>query len=465
MATASTEYGPERKFAAPKLWDGFASMGPGRPDPGAGTAVLQRVAGRAAHGAGVRGRRVFGGLGLVGPAFVAAIAYVDPGNVASNFSAGAQFGYLLVWVVVAANITAGLLQYLSAKLGIVTGQSLPEVLGSRMAANRTGRLLYWAQAEAAAVATDLAEVVGGAIALSILFNLPLTLGAVVTGGVSTALLLASDRRGQRWFEFVVVGLLAVIAVGFMVGLVVDPPPASAAVRGLIPGFDGSESILLAVSMIGATVMPHALYLHGAAARDRHLRGSTGGAGARTARLLSATRLDVVLAMIVAGAVNLAMLLVSANVLRGTDATSVPAIHDGLSARLGPAVGLLFALGLLASGLASTAVGGYAGATIMGGLLHRRIPVLVRRVLTLIPALALLLGGVDPTSALLGSQVVLSFGIPFAVIPLVVLTAKREVMGSFVNARRTTAVGLILAAAIVGLNVVLLVGEAAALRGG
>jgi len=168
---------------------------------------------------------------------------------------------------------------------------------------------------------------------------------------------------------------------------------------------------------------------------------------------------------VAGAVNLAMLLVSANVLRGTDATSVPAIHDGLSARLGPAVGLLFALGLLASGLASTAVGGYAGATIMGGLLHRRIPVLVRRVLTLIPALALLLGGVDPTSALLGSQVVLSFGIPFAVIPLVVLTAKREVMGSFVNARRTTAVGLILAAAIVGLNVVLLVGEAAALRGG
>lgn len=426
--------------------------------------MLHRIAGSAVRGAGARGRRLAGGLSLVGPAFVAAIAYVDPGNVASNFAAGARFGYLLVWVLVAANVAAGLLQYLSAKLGIVTGQSLPEVLGARLAGNRVGRVLYWAQAEAAAVATDLAEVVGGAIALSILFDLPLTVGAVVTGAVSTALLLASDRRGQRWFEFVVVGLLAVIAVGFMVGLVLDPPPLSAAARGLVPGFDGSGSVLLAVSMIGATVMPHALYLHGAAARDRHLRGTTGGAGARTSRLLTATRLDVVLAMLVAGAVNLAMLLVSAHVLRGTDASSVPAIHDALANRLGPAVGLLFALGLLASGLASTAVGGYAGATIMGGLLHRRIPLLTRRVLTLIPALALLLGGVDATSALLGSQVVLSFGIPFAVIPLVVLTARREVMGRFVNARRTTAVGLVLATAIVALNVALLVGEVAARLG-
>jgi len=421
--------------------------------------VLQRIAGRAVRGAGARGRRVAGGLGLVGPAFVAAIAYVDPGNVASNFSAGARFGYLLVWVLVAANIAAGLLQYLSAKLGIVTGQALPEVLGARMADNRTGRLLYWAQAEAAAVATDLAEVVGGALALAILFDLPLTLGAIVTGAVSTALLLVSDRRGQRWFEFVVVGLLAVVTVGFVVGVVVDPPPLSAAARGLLPGFDGSDSVLLAVSMIGATVMPHALYLHGAAARDRHLPGTTGGAGARTARLLSATRLDVVLAMVVAGSVNMAMLLVSAHVLRGTDATSVPAIHQGLSDRLGEGVGLLFALGLLASGLASTAVGGYAGATVMGGLLHRRIPLLTRRVLTLIPALALLVAGVDATTALIGSQVVLSFGIPFAVIPLVVLTAKREVMGRYVNARATTAVGLVLAAAIVGLNIVLLGGEA------
>ncbi len=426
--------------------------------------MLQRLAGDAVRGAGVRGRRVAGGLGLVGPAFVAAIAYVDPGNVASNFSAGAQFGYLLVWVLVAANIAAGLLQYLSAKLGIVTGQALPEVLGTRLARNRTGRLLYWAQAEAAAVATDLAEVVGGALALAILFDLPLTVGAIVTGVVSTALLVGSDRRGQRWFEFVVLGLLAVITVGFMVGLFVDPPPLSGAVRGLVPGFDGPDSVLLAVSMIGATVMPHALYLHGAAARDRHLPGTTGGAGARTSRLLKATRLDVVLAMVVAGSVNMAMLLVSAHVLRGTDAASVPAIHQGLSDRLGGGVGLLFALGLLASGLASTAVGGYAGATIMGGLLHRRIPLLTRRVLTLIPALALLLVGVDATSALIGSQVVLSFGIPFAVIPLVVLTAKREVMGRYVNARATTVVGLVLAAAIVGLNVVLLAGAAADVLG-
>lgn len=418
--------------------------------------MLQRIAGTAARGVGRRGRRVAGALRLIGPAFVAAIAYVDPGNVASNYSAGAQFGYLLVWVIVAANVAAGVLQYLSAKLGIVTGQSLPEVLGTRLAARRGTRLLYWLQAEAAAMATDLAEVVGGAIALAILFQLPLLVGAVVTGAVSTALLVLSDRRGQRWFEFVVFGLLAVIAVGFLAGLVVDPPPVADAARGLIPGFAGSNSVLLAVSMIGATVMPHALYLHGAAARDRHLPRDSVGAGSRTVLLLSATRTDVVLAMLVAGSVNLAMLLVAAHTLPGVDAGSIPAIHAALSDRLGPAIGLLFALGLLASGLASTAVGGYAGATVMAGLLHRRVPLLARRLVTLVPALALLAVGVNATSALIGSQVVLSFAIPFAVVPLVRLTARHDVMGRFVNARRTTAVGYGLAGAIVVLNVVLLV---------
>lgn len=424
--------------------------------------MLQRLAGSAARGVGRRGRRAVSGLGLIGPAFVAAIAYVDPGNVATNFSAGARFGYLLVWVLVAANVAAGVLQYLSAKLGIVTGQSLPEVLGTRMAARPRTRLLYWAQAEIAAMATDLAEIVGGAIALSILFDLPLTLGALVTGVVSTTVLLLSDRRGQRRLEFVIIAMLLVITVGFMVGLFVAPPSAGAAARGLIPGFQGTDSVLLAVSMIGATVMPHALYLHGAAARDRHLRGTTGGAGALTGRLLSATRLDVVLAMVVAGTVNLSMLLVSARSLPGIDGTSVPAIHAGLTDRLGPAVGLLFALGLLASGLASTAVGGYAGATIMAGLLHRRVPLLARRLVTLVPALALLAAGVDATTALVGSQLVLSFAIPFAVVPLVVLTSRTEVMGGFANSRLTTAVGLGLAFGIVGLNLVLLVAQVAPL---
>ncbi len=387
---------------------------------------------------------------LLGPAFVAAIAYVDPGNVAANVSAGAQFGFLLVWVILLANVMAGLVQYLSAKLGLVTGHSLPEAVGQRM--RRPARLAYWIQAELVAMATDLAEVVGGAIALHLLFGLPLIVGGVITGCVSLLLLLVQDRRGQQMFERVITGLLLIIAIGFLTSLFVEPPSPGEVVGGFLPRFDGAESVLLAAAMLGATVMPHAVYLHSGLARDRHGHPE----GRRRALLLRVTRWDVGLAMLVAGAVNLAMLLVAATNLQGrADTDSIEGAHAAVQDTLGPTVALFFAIGLLASGLASTSVGAYAGAMIMQGLLQRSVPLLTRRLVTLIPALLILAAGLDPSRALVMSQVVLSFGIPFALIPLVRLTADPAVMGPDANHRVTTTLGWIVAGLISLLNVVLL----------
>jgi len=388
---------------------------------------------------------------LLGPAFVAAIAYVDPGNVAANVSAGAQYGFLLVWVIIVANAMAGLVQYLSAKLGLVTGRTLPEAVADHTR-TRT-RIAYWLQAELVAMATDLAEVVGGAIALHLLFDLPLLVGGVITGAVSLLLLAIQNRRGQRTFERVIGGLLLIIAIGFLTSLFVEPPPAGEVAAGLLPRFHGAESVLLATAMLGATVMPHAVYLHSGLARDRHGHPE---AGPRRRWLLQVTRLDVGLAMLVAGAVNLAMLLVAATNLQGRDDTdSIEGAHAAVRDTLGPTVALLFAVGLLASGLASTSVGAYAGAMIMGGLLRRSYPLLLRRVVTLIPALAILAIGIDPSRALVLSQVVLSFGIPFALIPLVRLTSNRSLMGEDTNRRMTTAFGWMVATLISLLNVVLI----------
>ncbi|NGX06659.1 Nramp family divalent metal transporter [Mycobacteroides franklinii] len=392
------------------------------------------------------------GLYLLGPAFVAAIAYVDPGNVASNVSAGAKYGFLLVWVIITANAMAGIVQYLSAKLGLVTGQSLPEAIGDRM--SRPARLAFWLQAELVAIATDLAEVVGGAIALNLLFNLPLLLGGVITGIVSMVLLTVQDRRGQRSFEYVISGLLAIIAIGFLASVVVEPPPLAETVGGLIPRFQGTESLLLATAMLGATVMPHAVYLHSGLALDRHGRPEE---GEPRRRLLRITRWDVSLAMVFAGAVNMAMLLVAATNLRGRDGVdTIEGAHAAVRDSLGPTVALLFAIGLLASGLASSSVGAYAGAMIMQGLLRRSVPIITRRLITLLPALAILAAGIDPTWALVMSQVVLSFGIPFALIPLIRLTSDRQLMGTDVNHRITALLGWIIAALISALNVVLIV---------
>ncbi len=323
---------------------------------------------------------------LLGPAFVAAIAYVDPGNVAANVTAGASHGYLLLWVLVLANGMAVLVQYLAARLGLVTGESLPQLVGRRLP--RWPRRAFWLQAELVAAATDLAEVVGGALALTILFGTPLLLGGVIVGTVSMALLAIQSRRGQRPFELVVMGLLGVLTLGFLSGLFVDAPDWGSAAEGLVPRFDGTATVLLAASMLGATVMPHAVYVHSALVRDRYdiAAASPGEAPARPPRaLLRAIRWDVVLSLAVAGSVNIAMLLVAASSLPGVPGTdTLEGAHAAIEASLGPAVGVAFGIALLASGLASTSVGCYAGATIMAGLLTVRVPLLVRRAVTLVP---------------------------------------------------------------------------------
>ncbi|NMM31322.1 MAG: Nramp family divalent metal transporter [Cellulomonas sp.] len=390
-------------------------------------------------------------LVLLGPAFVASVAYVDPGNVAANITAGSRYGYTLVWVLVMANSMAVIVQYQSAKLGLATGHSLPELLGQRL--RPVPRRLFWVQAEAVAGATDLAEVIGGAVALHLLLGLPLLAGGVVIGVASMLLLAVQSTRGQRRFEVIVMTLLVIIAAGFLAPLLVSPFDLRGALAGLVPRLHSADMVLLAASMLGATVMPHAIYLHSALARDRH--GYHPAAEIRK-RLIRATRWDVALALLVAGAVNIGMLLVAASSLAGTAGTdTIAGTHAAITATLGPTIGVVFALGLLASSLASTSVGSYAGAAIMSGLLHRRVPLLVRRLVTLIPALGVLAAGVEPTSALVLSQVFLSFGIPFALIPLIRLTGNREVMGENVDSPALRVAGWTSAFLIVVLNVVLL----------
>lgn len=413
-----------------------------------------------------RSRRSPSRILLLGPAFVAGVAYLDPGNVASNMTAGARYGYLLVWVVVVANAMAWLIQYLSAKLGIVTGRSLPELLGERIK-NRWMRRAYWAQAELVAMATDIAEVVGGALALYLLFDLPLVWGGLITGSVSLVLLLLQSKRGPRAFESVIIGLVAMIALGFTFGVFMGPPDGGDVLAGLVPRFDGVDSVLLAVSILGATIMPHAIYAHSALTRDRFASPMTSGPLARpaapiasraasTSLLIRVTRWDVSIAMIIAGTVNLCILLLAATNLAGIPGTdSITGAYDALRVGLGSAVATLFAIGLLASGLASTSVGAYAGAEIMHGLLRVRVPLILRRLVTLVPALIVLGLGFDPTLALVLSQVVLSFGIPFALIPLVYLTSRTAIMGGFRNRRVTLILGIVTALVLVTLNAVLL----------
>ncbi|ODB72860.1 MULTISPECIES: Nramp family divalent metal transporter [Micromonospora] len=396
-------------------------------------------------------RPVRGRLILLGPAFVAAVAYVDPGNFATNSTAGARYGYLLVWVVVAANLAAMLVQTLTAKLGLATGRSLPELCREHLP--RPLNRVMWAQAELVAMATDLAEVIGGAVALYLLFGVPLLPGGLIVGTASFAI-LALRSRGFRTFEIAIAVLLGVIVLAFAVNLVTAQPDVSDAAAGLLPRMQGTDSMLLAAGILGATVMPHVIYVHSALTPNR--LPAEGEAQRRV--IAKGLRVDVLIALGVAGAVNLAMLLVAASSFHGTSipgTDTLEGVHAGLATTLGTAAAVGFAVALLLSGLASTSVGTYAGEIIMQGFLRRRIPLLIRRMITLLPALAVLAIGVDPTRALVLSQVVLSFGIPFALIPVVMFTRRRDLMGSLVNRRATTAAAVAITAFVVALNAFLL----------
>ena len=392
---------------------------------------------------------VRGPLPLLGPAFVAAVAYIDPGNFATNLSAGSRYGYLLVWVVVVSNLMAMLIQYLSAKAGIATGRSLPELCRTHYRPRVTRGL--WFQAELVAIATDLAEVLGGAIALRLLFGLPLLAGGVITAVVAFGL-LAIQSRGARAFEVVIIGMLLVVLLGFLYSLVAGGVDPVALGGGLVPRFEGTETLLLATGMLGATVMPHVIYLHGALTQDRYVRTTERDRVA----LLRSQRVDVVVAMGLAGLINLSMVVVAAQVLSGgAPVDTIEGAHSRLSETVGPLAALLFALALLASGFAASGVGTYSGQVVMQGFLRRRIPLVVRRLVTLVPALVVIMLGVDPTAALVISQVVLSFGIPFALVPLVLLTRRRDVMGALTNRRITTTTAAAVAGVIIALNATLI----------
>jgi manganese transport protein len=410
--------------------------------PGAGEHVLR--------GAGDTRWRL---LPFLGPAFIACVAYIDPGNFATNIAGGSKFGFTLVWVIVASNLMAMLIQTLSAKLGIATGRNLPEVCREQF--SRRTSISLWIQAEVIAMATDLAEFLGAAVGIKLLLGIPLFPAAVITG-VITFLILGLQRWGFRPLEAVITAFVVVIGVCYLGELwFAHPPLGTVGKHAVVPDFAGNESVLLAVGILGATVMPHVIYLHSALLQNR-IRPETDD---QARKLMRFTQVDVVIAMSIAGLINMAMLVMAASVFYKSGLVHVESLntaHETLRPILGGSASTLFALALLASGLSSSTVGTLSGQVVMQGFIQRRIPVVVRRLVTMLPALVVVGWGADPSRTLVISQVVLSFGIPFALVPLVLFTSRRDVMGVLVNHRATTVAAVVVAALISALNVFLLV---------
>ena len=415
--------------------------------PGAEAAVLPAPTAlqHARRAGSLRGR-----LTLLGPAFVACIAYVDPGNFATNITGGAKYGYMLLWVLLGANMMAMLIQNLSAKVGIATGKNLPELCREHFPRPVTWGL--WVQAELIAMATDLAEFVGAAIALNLLFDVPLLPAGLITAVVAFAI-LGLQTRGHRRFELTIMAFLAVILLGFLYDTLRIGFDAGDAAGGFVPRFDGSDSVLLATGILGATVMPHVIYLHSALTQRRVKTDND----AERRTLLRFNRIDVSLAMGLAGLINISMLVIAASLFHGghSGVDTIEQAHRGFKELVGSEAAFAFALALLASGFASSSVGTYAGQVVMQGFIARAVPLALRRLVTMTPALIVLAIGLDPTNSLVISQVVLSFGIPFALVPLVLLTRRRDVMGALVNRRVTTLTASLVAAVIIALNLFLL----------
>jgi manganese transport protein len=390
-------------------------------------------------------------LPFLGPAFIASIAYVDPGNFATNIQGGARFGYELLWVILGSNLMAMLLQALSAKLGITTGKNLAE--HCRESFPRSIVWMMWCLMELVAMATDLAEFLGAAVAINLLFGIPLWIAGLLTA-IVTFLILGLERFGFRPLEAVITGFLAIIAISYVIEIfLVNPDWGSIAHSTFIPHFSNSESILLATGILGATVMPHAIFLHSALTQGRVVVKKP----EQQRRLFHFEIIDVVIAMVIASSVNAAMLITSAATFfkSGTNVGSLEQAYLTLQPLLGRASGVVFGVALLASGLSSSSVGTMAGQVIMQGFLNFHIPPWIRRVVTILPSLIVILLGADPTRTLVISQVVLSFGLPFAVIPLVLFTSKKSLMGTMVNKPITTMFAILSTALIIALNFFLL----------
>jgi manganese transport protein len=391
-------------------------------------------------------------VAMLGPAFVASVAYVDPGNFATNIQGGARYGYLLLWVVLLANLMAMLVQYLSAKLGIVTGRSLPEQI--REWFPRSATLGMWLQAEVMAMATDIAEFVGAALGLNLLFGIALLPAGLITCIITFAI-LALQAKGYRPFELAITALLGLVVAGFLYETIRIGPSAPGSLRGLLPATDGAGSLYLAAGILGATVMPHVIYLHSAMTKSR----TSCRDDSHRRRVLKFARLDVLTALGLASLVNMAMLAVAARAFHNralSDLATISQAHAELAKLAGGITALAFAGALLASGASSSSVGTYAGQVIMAGFTGFRVPLIARRAITMLPALAILASGTNPTSALVLSQVVLSFGIPFALVPLVMLTSRSRVMGNHVNRRCTTICACACVTVIIALNALVLV---------
>jgi manganese transport protein len=392
-------------------------------------------------------------LPFLGPAFIAAVAYIDPGNFATNMAGGSEFGYTLLWVVLAANLMAMLVQAMSAKLGIATGRSLPEVCRDRFGFRVV--VLLWLQAEAVAMATDLAEFVGAALGLHLVFGLPLWLSGIVTGLAAFAI-LGMQVWGIRRLEATITALVGVVVLAFGLEVLRSSPSATGVAHGMfVPQFSGNGAALLAVGIIGATVMPHVIYLHSSLTQKRIV----GASPAARRKIFRFELVDIAIAMGIAGVINLAMLATAAAVFhaRGMSGAGndLGQVFAGLNRYLGDHSGLIFGVALLASGIASSCVGTMSGQVVMQGFIHRQIPIFVRRAITMIPALVLIGVGFSPTRALVLSQVFLSFGIPFALVPLLVFTGSRDLMGTLVNRRPVMLAAALVTAVIVGLNAYLL----------
>ncbi len=389
---------------------------------------------------------------FLGPAFIASVAYMDPGNFATNIQGGAKFGYQLLWVILASNLMAMLIQSLSAKLGIASGQNLAEHCRNEFP--RPVVIGMWIIGELVAIATDLAEFLGAALGFYLLFGMPLWIAGLITA-VTTFLILGLERYGFRPLEAVITAFVGVVAASYLVETILDHPHwPTVLFHAVAPQFSGTESVLLATGILGATVMPHVIYLHSALMQDRIVTRNR----KQQRQLFRFELIDVFIAMGLAGLINMAMLIMAASTFFNNGLTEIGTIeeaHRTLQPLLGSAASWVFAISLLASGLSSSSVGTMAGQVIMQGFLHFHIPTWVRRVVTMFPSLIVIFIGLNPTRTLVISQVVLSFGLPFAIIPLVMFTSRRDIMGELVNKRMTTITASLVAALIVALNLFLL----------